>query len=376
MSNGINTMAVFIANGLALVLISQYLFSYGFRFTKDRNEDKIIRYMLLICAVACLADPLASIFDSRPGKLSYLIVYLANLYLYVSNMLIGSCWIIVLNKHLIGSLPRHQKIVMGSLSLLGILALVVNFFTPVVFTVDSFNTYHRESLFWLYTVIECIFMVDSIFVYIQTKIKGGIFKFFPVLRFVFPVVLGVLVQSFFYGVSTIWPAITISLSGFLNGLRNESLYRDSLTNLFNRLYLTDVGEELKRKKKSITVCMIDLNYFKEINDKYGHGEGDRALISTAQLMVNSVGALGNVVRYAGDEFVILLNTVRRDHVEEFIETLQHNFDEYNRFSTKEYKLSLSIGVCIQNDEFANLDAMITEADRLMYIEKAKLGHKR
>lgn len=74
------------------------------------------------------------------------------------------------------------------------------------------------------------------------------------------------------------------------------------------------------KRKDTWVCgiMIDLNGFKAINDTYGHAEGDTALILAAGLLKNAFGEYGVVTRYAGDEFVVILNTADEQLVQSLI----------------------------------------------------------
>ena len=87
-------------------------------------------------------------------------------------------------------------------------------------------------------------------------------------------------------------------------------YIDDLTGLYNRRYLNiTLSEEIqnaKEKKAKLSLFMIDYDGFKGINDTYGHLAGDRALIGIADILKKEVGESGTLIRYAGDEFTVLL----------------------------------------------------------------------
>lgn len=143
-----------------------------------------------------------------------------------------------------------------------------------------------------------------------------------------------------------------------------------LTGLYNRMYLNIVQKNVGKKKSCIkTVMMLDMNGFKSINDTYGHAEGDVALINTAEILKNTIGPLGNVIRYAGDEFIIILNTDKQDIADGCVLAIRENFENYNKTSNKEYKLSLSIGYCVVNMKQQSYDETIKKVDDLMYKEK-------
>ncbi|MDO4459773.1 MAG: GGDEF domain-containing protein [Clostridia bacterium] len=375
MSNEINLMAIYIANGMGLMLLVQLLFGSGWKYIRNKEEHRYLKWMLWICVAACIADPMVFGYDGDPGKWAHAVVYFGNLYLFIGTLLIGPGWLGVICNHLYGRISKAQRILTVLLCSVGMVFLIINFFTPIVFGVGEDNVYFRGSMFWIYTLIEGIFLLDGMFVYVHTRIKGGIFKFFPVIQFVLPVVFGVVAQSFVYGISVIWPSVVISMTGLLNSMRNEALYRDPLTGLLNRMYLSYVDEIAESRKTEFTVMMIDLNDFKNINDKFGHSEGDLVLKKAAEVFITSVGALGTVIRYAGDEFVVMLNTCKTDVIERCIRDIHGNLDRENRSSDKDYSVSVSIGYCVFSEEYSTLEKMLNHADDQMYYEKQEYYKK-
>lgn len=127
----------------------------------------------------------------------------------------------------------------------------------------------------------------------------GMLKLFPVQAFLAPVVIGVIVQSLFVEMAITWTSIAIAIAGVMTALKNEMIFKDGLTGLYNRVYLQFLQKQACKKKGVwISVIMIDLNSFKQINDNYGHSEGDIALIIAADLLRKSFSEYGVVTRYA------------------------------------------------------------------------------
>ncbi len=93
------------------------------------------------------------------------------------------------------------------------------------------------------------------------------------------------------------------------------LYTDELTQIFNRRYLKEVipGYFLQAEKEKFTVAfyMLDMDNFKAINDSYGHRVGDRALKHFSKIISENIKDKGIAIRYAGDEFVIILSRLTK-----------------------------------------------------------------
>ena len=173
---------------------------------------------------------------------------------------------------------------------------------------------------------------------------------------------------FFYGISTIWVGIAVGYTNLMLALQNENIFIDKLTGLYNRYYLDKILGELQRKRK-IAMMMLDMNGFKSINDNFGHSQGDEALVSLADILEKTVGADGTVTRFAGDEFVILLNTEKENVVEKCKAQIKENLDEFNKGSQKNYKLSASIGFGVFNLSEGSADQILKIIDKRMYEDK-------
>jgi len=154
-------------------------------------------------------------------------------------------------------------------------------------------------------------------------------------------------------------------------------FRDVLTGVYNRSGIEQkVSMMLKESNgddKRLMVCMADLDGLKEINDNYGHLEGDNALTIVAGAIQSCCRSSEVCARIGGDEFVVVgYDDYDDGHAMEFIENVMKYIEGYNKTSNKPYKISLSIGGTLNlYDRDVRMDDLIDKADRLMYIEKLR-----
>jgi len=155
-------------------------------------------------------------------------------------------------------------------------------------------------------------------------------------------------------------------------------FRDSLTDTHNRRFFTQMIEQelvrSQRYKHPLAVLMIDVNRFKEINDRLGHQLGDRILQAVASLLKSTLRAADVVVRYGGDEFLILQPETNGDCAES-IDRIQQALDEWNEDSNLiDFPLSLAIGAaCWRPSDGRSFMAVVNEADQRMYESKQEHG---
>jgi diguanylate cyclase (GGDEF)-like protein len=152
---------------------------------------------------------------------------------------------------------------------------------------------------------------------------------------------------------------------------------DPLTGLYNQYFLYEFPpDELKKAKLgnySLAVLMVDLDGFKEINDTYGHLSGDEILKQLAAILKKSVRQTDMVIRYAGDEFAILLLTADMKWSEVLSKKLIDNVDK-NVFQGKEGQpihLTMSIGFAIFPQDGEKMEELIDLADKALYLSKKK-----
>lgn len=376
MDNTINLPAVYIANAMGVIIAFIMLAGNKWKLSGSDSESRSIRQLLLVVISACLVDPIEFTVDGRPGKFNFLIGYIGNLWLYMTNLIICPLWVKVIVKHIKGKLTRWFRLVLYALIFTGILMLLINFFVPVVFSIDSSNVYHRGPAYWVYIGMDVLVILTAIFIYFASCLKGDTPRFFPVWQFALPLIAGAALQSLLYGISAIWPFISLSICGIMNSLHNETIYQDRLTGLYNRFFLDNIKKEIIYKHNGgITAMMLDMNDFKSINDNFGHAAGDEALIKVSSVLKNSVGSEGYAIRYAGDEFVILLKTQKDEVIRSCIDNIHSELERINSTDNSRYYLSVSIGYCSLDLDNQTIDELMNEVDKLMYEDKKRFYEK-
>jgi len=154
------------------------------------------------------------------------------------------------------------------------------------------------------------------------------------------------------------------------------LRRDPLTGVYNRYVLDEIlNQEVKRARRyghKIGIIIIDIDNFKKINDKFGHLMGDKTLKMVADFLKKNVRETDFVVRYGGDEFLIIqLEITSESDVAATIERIKKKLKELNE-SSLEFPLVLSLslgGVCWNPREKSDIEEVFNIADKRLYKEK-------
>lgn len=152
---------------------------------------------------------------------------------------------------------------------------------------------------------------------------------------------------------------------------NRQISMDKLTQVNNRQNLLGFLEyKLQNHEESMFLLMIDVDYFKDINDTYGHLEGDEALVQVARVLKQSCSDFERrpyIARYGGDEFIILLEGSRAE-ADRLCERIHENLTAICRKLNKPYTLSLSIGLGRWHPDMTSKD-FIAAADNELYTIK-------
>lgn len=158
-------------------------------------------------------------------------------------------------------------------------------------------------------------------------------------------------------------------------LLQQLSFNDELTGLLNRRgFLSMAKQQLKialREDWELVLLFADLDRLKNINDNFGHPEGDRALKSIATVLNKTFRTSDIIARLGGDEFVVLALNAPATGVQTMTARLQSNLDHHNS-QNRYYQLSLSIGIAqFDPKKVSSLEEMIMEADKALYENKRK-----
>ncbi|MEJ2363428.1 MAG: GGDEF domain-containing protein [Deltaproteobacteria bacterium] len=152
------------------------------------------------------------------------------------------------------------------------------------------------------------------------------------------------------------------------------IFEDELTGIYNRRFLLNYFRYKvpwdSLENRHLSLLMMDLDRFKEINDNYGHDAGDQVLIWVASLIKEVAGDQGLAIRYAGDEFIILLAETDAEQAEEISRRIRNSI--YNTtldYQGRMIRASASLGMAVYPRDASEYRELIAAADREMYANK-------
>jgi diguanylate cyclase (GGDEF)-like protein len=149
---------------------------------------------------------------------------------------------------------------------------------------------------------------------------------------------------------------------------------DELTGLYNRRgFSTLASQHLKlarRTGQSFLIVFADLDDLKNINDTFGHAEGDAVLIATANILRRTFRESDIVARYGGDEFLVLVTDAAYEDKDKIYKRINQYVDEVNESKLMNCTISVSLGVVpFEPNRDLNLENLVAEADKALYLDK-------
>lgn len=154
----------------------------------------------------------------------------------------------------------------------------------------------------------------------------------------------------------------------------DLLYTDDLTHIYNRRYLSEqIPRELsaaKKKSQVIAFFMFDMDNFKGINDSYGHQVGDEALVHFAGIIMQEIKPRGTAIRYAGDEFILLVPELDKKKARHLGTEIQKKIaDSPLKVEDKQLTLGCSVGVSLFPKDGKTWKTLFRKADEALYEAK-------
>lgn len=333
---------IFIVNLFGCLLICLLLFTSRWRF-KDNSEENKNLTILMICSLSnCIADPLSYLFIGHPGQFARIFIAVSTSWLYVSIMLTSFYWLRFLAAHLKSPLSQLHNGCLFVAIASGIFLLCINFIEPLSFSLDDNNFYHRETFYNYFLCIDYGILIDSIIFYFCTRLRGGVFKSFPLWAYLLPAIIGGSVQTFFYGNSVLSVSLAISLAGILVSLQNEKLFRDQESGLYNRNYLNFLQRvSAKIRPTKMTAILLTVHDFRKINLSFPQNS---FIQNFAQMLKTAVGDRGNSIHCDGDEFLILITSQENSAIENCLQELQSEIDKFNFHNASPYLLAIDYDI--------------------------------
>ena len=147
---------------------------------------------------------------------------------------------------------------------------------------------------------------------------------------------------------------------------------DSMTGLFNKRAINEYAiEQIQNNKKNGYLAIIDIDNFKQINDRYGHMFGDEVIIKTAEILRSITQNRGMAGRFGGDEFLLVLDKVKQ---EEEVRRIMKVLDKHAKWAFAEkvgFTISFSVGICKFPEDGDTYEEVLKKADKCLYLAKDK-----
>lgn len=372
----INLPAILSVNALGFLLVSAILYSKYKGVRTSSRDEKLFIVMCHLCLALCVLEAAGFLLDGRlfPGARQAAVV--CSTLILLLALTLAYLWVCYVDCKLMLHRRYTQADCLRASAPAAAIALLmlINLFYPIIFRISAANHYQRGTLFLLPWVVIYGYMGWGGFQSCRYQRRVDKHLFIPVLMFLIPVYLCSLIQLFFYGISLIWAAVALGLTCLYLNLQSEQTYMDTLTRLYNRNYLLhymDLLSKETRQARHITGIMLDINGFKQINDTMGHTEGDAVLRAVGGILRTAAGS-NTVIRYGGDEFIILLENDQPDEAQAIVNNIHRELHIYNSARRGKPPVSLAMGAAEFYPEdlfqsFHNMDMRMYEEKRAFYL---------
>ena len=339
------------------------------KMIRHHAEDRIYTFLVFGVMLACFMEAFSYTIDGKLFFGARLLNYIANIYLYSVNLLLPFCVLVYVDLGLYGNKSNIWKKFRPQI-IIGIFMFsmnIVNFFVPISYVITDQNVYERRPFSYVYYFVILYYCISAIILKRRYEKENGAKSFFNINMFLLPIIIGAGLQFMFYGLSLAWLSAAVGLVGLFMMQQNELAYVDTLTDTYNRQYMNVIMTTWIRKGKSFVGAMMDMDGFKQINDNYGHSEGDNALKTMADILKNSRKDHEFVFRFAGDEFIVLKPVTYSEDLSAYIKEVNNQLDIFNSTAHK-YRLGISYG--ISHFEHGSIDSFMRDLDTKMYEMKA------
>jgi diguanylate cyclase (GGDEF)-like protein len=161
------------------------------------------------------------------------------------------------------------------------------------------------------------------------------------------------------------------VSKHINTIHNDAVdlaSKDQLSGLNNRHYLKSFNKNIL--KNETCIGFIDIDYFKNINDTYGHDAGDEVIKQFANILNSDKNDSDILIRYGGEEFLYILYDINKDDaIDKFIKIKDEIQNTTINYTNEQINITASIGITFSNENNTDIDELITEADKALYEAK-------
>ena len=328
-----NIPEILVANGTGAVLVSFLLLLRVRGESKNSVGTELFCRILVVTLLAQATETISFLLDGVPGAASRFWLYLTNTVCTGATVCVGYAWCLYVDFRVYRSIGRLRRrhLLLGAPLLALLVLLVANLFgTGWIFSISADNAYHRGPLNILLYLLLFSYYAESVWQVHKAMRDGITVEFFPVYYFVVTCAVGTLLQGAFYGMAFGWLSVAIAFVLVDSQTRSLRGYTDELSGLFGRKYMNYCLDRIHAtQEKDVYGIMMDVNCFKEINDTYGHAEGDRAIQEIGHILSGALVANSVAIRMSGDEFMVLIRHGSEEIMDKTCAAIEQRVQRYN-----------------------------------------------
>lgn len=262
---------------------------------------------------------------------------------------------------------------------MSIILLIVSLWTGIIFTVTPDNHVVTGPAYVALSICSFLYFIVivrvSIMKALKTRTSFARRDALSLTASVVFLVLWVFLDKYFDKITIIPIAIFAIIMFLFISLLQSNVYTDALTQMNNRRKMEEyLSSQIENISDSFPLYLfvVDINSFKQINDNYGHAEGDAVLMLFSSVIKEAVLAhSGFVARYGGDEFVLSWRPQKEEEndPEQLLKEIQDKISEMCKKENKPYEITFSCGFARCDDPQKAFSAYLKEADEMMYKNK-------
>lgn len=356
-----------------VILLAMFINTRKSMGLRNKSTDLFSRLTFLML-ISTFVEIVTFALDGRPESWMYAAGYISNTLLFALAPVTLYLWVDYIENLFVTDLVacRYRVALRGALVAVIMLMVLANFYTGILFRLEEGNVYVRGPWFMIQVMLNVLLAGQAYLTLLLNRRRLNPVMLWSLVLFPLLPVAGVVIQTLFYGTTATLSFKTIALLLIYINVQRAMIFIDPLTGLENRRSIDLLVKAMGDNRRDVLYAgmMLDIDNLKVINDLYGHSAGDLAIKRTAELIRGSLRKTDFVARYAGDEFLVVMEVEDRMALLKAVERIQEAFAVYNETSGDAWKLEVSMGY----DTFVyktpeEVEQALMEIDLKMYEEK-------
>lgn len=354
----------------SLMILIAVFFSSTKRHVEKSASRRIFDWMLLVVFFMVFADALSN-FDGTTKSFYPFFNKAGNFLIFFLGPIVPGLWLLYVANELLldSSRIRIYKAMIVAHFVINSLLLIGTQFWGWYYHIDAGNFYQRGPLFPLFQAQNLVMILFPVLLLIRKRRELPHRRVSSLISFALLPLAGIIVQALFYGFSVTVNFLVFALLIAYLFIQSETMDTDFLTGIGNRRKFEVSLNSLVMANKPFSAILLDLDNFKQINDRHGHGAGDLALKKTADILRASVREGDTIARYGGDEFCIITGIDNHAALRECVQRIRDNFQKHNENPETEIHLELSIGYLVYEPGKVSASEFLKKLDQRMYRDK-------